>query len=873
MKQKLKQIYTVLIALFFGIIAISFSGNPPDGRTGAPGELTCADGCHTGNNPNGFAGTIDIVNFPTSITPNTTYNLQATVTTTAGSPVRAGFQAVALDGSNLNIGDFMTSDPNVNTTNSGGKEYVEHSPAQFFGGGNTVTYNFDWVSPSGQNGEVVTIYTAALIANGANGNSGDLTVLNTVSGTISGGGGSPPAISATSTNVSCFGFNDGTASASANGGTPGYMYNWSNGASGANISNLAAGTYTVTVTDNAGLTASASTMVSQPSQVNTFITNQSNVDCFGNNNGSASASAAGGNGNFSYNWSNGNNTATINNVAAGTYTVTATDGSNCTNSTTVTITQPTAITINIAPNNISCNGANDGSVTAFGNGGTGNFNYSWSNGASGPTISNLSAGTYTVTAVDANNCIQTATTTITQPNAITINISPNNLSCNGANDGSVTAFGNGGAGNFNYSWSNGASGPTISNLPAGTYTVTAVDANNCIQTATTTITQPNAINLSAVGGNISCNGDNDGTASAFANGGAGSFSYNWSNGQSGQNIFNLAAGTYTVTASDANNCFEIETITIIEPNQIFISINQNNVSCNGASDGSATANASGGVAGFSYSWSTGANSQTITGLPAGTYTVTATDINNCDIIESVTITEPNAISISTAQVDITCNGFSDGIANASATGGAGNLSYSWSTGATGQVITNLSAGTYTVTVTDANNCNNTSTFIFTDPAPLNLTATFANISCAGFDNGTATATGSGGAGNLSYLWSNNMSTATITNLIPGSYTVTVTDANGCTNEETVGISEPLPISVSISQNNITCNGDSDGSASATASGGTGNLNYSWSNGVNGPSISNLAAGTYTVTSTDANGCSQTETINISEPSAISISVS
>lgn len=871
MKKRTNKIFTFFITLLFAVLFISFSGNPPDGNTGAPGDNLCT-GCHSNSNPNGFAGTVNVINFPSSITPNSTYNLQAEITYTSGTPVRAGFQAVVLDASNNNSGDLSTTDPNVATTFPGLREYVEHSPAQSFGSGTSVTYSFDWVAPNASNGEVITLYIASLFGNGANGNGGDLTITNSISGTID-SGGSPPTSSATATDVSCFGGNDGTATAQVSGGTPGYTYIWSNGGSGASISNLIAGSYTVTVTDASSLTATATAVIGQPTQLSLLLINQTNVDCFGNNNGSATVLGSGGTTGYSYIWSNGASGATNSNLSAGTYTATVTDGNLCTSTEVVTITQPITISLLTTSTNISCNGDNNGTASAFGSGGSSSFSYAWSNGLNGQTISNLGGGTYTVTATDATNCTEVQSVNVTEPSAISINILPTNISCNGANDASATAIGNGGTGSFTYTWSNGTTGPTISNLNAGTFTVTAVDGNNCIQTQTVSFTEPSAITVIISSNNVLCNSENNGSATAFGSGGAGGFSYLWSNGMNGQTISSLSPGTYTATATDANNCTQIESITISEPNPIVINISQSNILCNGENNGTAGANGSGGSGNISYTWSNGISGANLSNLIAGVYTVTATDANNCTQTESVTISEPTEIIINFSQTNILCNGENNGAASANGSGGSSGFSYSWSNGSSDATISNLSSGTYTLTITDANNCEKVESVTITEPNAIVVSISQTNVLCNGENNGAAEANGNGGSGNFNYIWSNGDTGATISNLTPGTYTTTATDSNGCTETESVTISESPEITLNIFSNEISCINTDDGSATASGNGGAGNFTYVWSNGMNGATISNLSAGTYTVSATDGNNCETTETVNLSNPTAIILNIS
>ncbi len=680
----------------------------------------------------------------------------------------------------------------------------------------------------------------------------------------------------TRVNVSCNGGNNGTLTAVPSGGTAAYTYAWTTGATTATATGLTAGSYTVTVTDANGCTQTKVRAVTQPTAVVASISGN-NVSCNGGSSGSATASASGGTGTKSFVWSTGATTASVTGLTAGTYTVTASDANSCTDTETVTITEPTAVVASIGtPTNVSCNGGSDGSATASASGGTTAYTYAWSSGATTAAATGLTAGSYTVTVTDANGCTDTETTTITQPaTAVTAIIgTPNNVSCNGASDGSATASGTGGTGTITFAWSTGATSASVTGLSAGTYTVTATDANSCTDTETVTITQPSALIASIVAdSNVSCNGASDGGATASATGGTTAYTYAWSNGATTSSITGIIAGTYTVTITDANGCTDSESVTITEPSAMTASIGTpTNASCNGASDGSATASVSGGTATFTYAWSNGGTSATNSGLAAGTYTVTVTDANGCSDTESVTITEPTAVvaSIGTP-TNVSCNGGSDGSATASASGGTTAYTYAWSSGATTAAATGLTAGSYTVTVTDANGCTDTETTTITQPATAvtAIIGTPNNVSCNGASDGSATASGTGGTGTITFAWSTGATSASVTGLSAGTYTVTATDANSCTDTETVTITQPSALIASIvADSNVSCNGASDGGATASATGGTTTYTYSWSNAATTASITGVIAGTYSVTITDANGCTDSASVTITEPASV-----
>lgn len=306
---------------------------------------------------------------------------------------------------------------------------------------------------------------------------------------------------------------------------------------------------------------------------------------------------------------------------------------------------------------------------------------------------------------------------------------------------------------------------------------------------------------------------------------------------------------------------------------------QTNISCNGGNNGAASVTASGNGT-LSYDWMpgtpTGDGTASVTGLSAGDYTVTVTDAGACSATQTLHISEPSAISTSVStQSNITCFGANNGSVAIAASGGTGSLAYSWApAGGTSASATNLAAGIYTVTVTDANSCSATQTLTISEPAAIVATATQTNASC-GNTNGAASISASGGTGALNYSWTpSGGSAATALNLGVGVYTVTISDASACSVTETVNIGSNSTIVATATQTDVTCNGLSNGAANVSASGGTGALSYTWMpSGGNAAAAMNLAAGDYTVTISDANACSTTQTVTIAEPAAIVVSAS
>ncbi|MET3022303.1 T9SS type A sorting domain-containing protein [Flavobacterium hydatis] len=454
-----------------------------------------------------------------------------------------------------------------------------------------------------------------------------------------------------------------------------------------------------------------------------------------------------------------------------------------------------------------------------------------------------------------------------------------NILCAGTTTGSASVIPSGGIGTYTYSWSpSGGTGSIATNLSAGTYTVTVKDGILCETTKTFIIIETGTpINIVPTQTNVSCNGGTNGTATAAATGGTGTLSYSWSpSGGTAATATGLAAGTYTVTVTDATLCSKQQVFNITEPTAITTSGTQTNLSCNGGTNGSATVTASGGTGALTYSWSpSGGTAATATGLTAGIYTVRVTDANLCFKDQVFNITQPTAITTSGTQTNLSCNGGSNGTATVTASGGTGALTYSWSpSGGTAATASGLTAGIYTVRVTDANLCFKDQVFNITQPTAITTSGTQTNVSCNGGSNGTATVTASGGTGALTYSWSPSGGTGvTASGLTAGIYTVTVTDANGCSKDQVFDISQPTAITTSGTQTNVTCNGQADGTATVTANGGTGTLTYSWSpSGGTAATASGLTPGIYTVTVTDANGCSKDQVFNIIEPIAHNLSV-
>ena len=528
--------------------------------------------------------------------------------------------------------------------------------------------------------------------------------------------------------------------------------------------------------------------------------------------------------------------------------------------------------------NVSCNGGNNGSATV--SAGSGSYTYDWTPNApvgdNAATASGLTAGTYTVTVTTSCGLSSTVSVTLTEPGAVTATTTQTNVLCNGATTGSAGVNLSGGTAPYTYVWSNGSTAQSVCGLAAGNYSVTIKDANNCSIIKNFSITQPAALEASTSQTDVSCFGGNSGAAGVMPTGGVAPYTYLWSNGSTAQNISGLTQGNYTVTISDANNCSITRSINITQPSELTASTAQTNTTCYGTATGTATITVSGGTGSYAYLWSpSGATTETATGLAAGTHTVTVTDDSGCQIVRSYNIQDAPLLTAATSSTNVACFGAANGSATVNVTGGTGSYSYSWSpSGGTGATASNLAPGTYTVTIADANACQITKSITITQPALALTATTTATPACSGGATGSATVEAAGGTGSYSYSWSPSGGTGeTANNLSAGVYTVTVTDANNCQISENVTIIETTAMTVSIQSSDITCNGAANGTATAVVNSGSGNYTYNWSNGATTQSISNIAAGTYSVTVSDLSGCTgATDSVTINEPTALNVSV-
>ena len=687
-----------------------------------------------------------------------------------------------------------------------------------------------------------------------------------------------------SSSVSCFGGSTGSATILATGGTPGYTYSWIGSSSTTNTATgLTAGSYTATVRDVNLCTVTQSIVIIEASSILTSITATTQASC-GLSDGSVSVNVFGGTPAYTYTWappspssSFTTSIASTNSLAAGVTQLYIRDANSCISNLFITISNPNAPVITPTQTNVLCYGNLTGVAQVSITGGTGSYSYSWSPsvGTNTNIATNLASGNYILSVADAANCTAGYVFSITQPTApLNANtVITNSILCYGDITGSATTTITGGTPSYTISWEGNTSTTTsASTYAAGNYTYQVVDDNGCITSNSFTISQPTAVlSVMATQSNVLCYGNSTGSVNITPSGGTPGYSYTWTASSSTTNTATgLIAGDYTTTVTDNNGCSVTQTITITEPSLLVANIvNSAPASC-GLSNGQATVNVTGGTPVHTYSWTTPlatytANTVYTNSLSAGMNQVVVTDINGCQTNTSLVITNLNGPTVTTSVTNITCYGDATGSITTSITGTSTYI-YIWSNGSFAANLTNIPAGNYSLTVQDNNNCITAATV--TQPiSPVSLQITTVTpVNCFGTSTGSVQVIAIGGASGYTYNWQpGNVTTANLSNVPVGDYTLTATDNIGCATRSVIVINSTATDSVVVrltSAVDPSCE-KPDGSISVDVTGGTPQYSYLW-NPVNGstPTLTNLEAGNYTVLVTDNNGCTDALIVSI-----------
>lgn len=699
-----------------------------------------------------------------------------------------------------------------------------------------------------------------------------------------------PSISTTS--ITCFNACNGSLGGSAVGGTPSYTFTWNTPTgtvSGGALAGRCAGNYTLFVRDANNCTVSATSTLTQPTDMTVSVV-PTNVTCFSSCNGALSGNAIGGTPGYTLTWSNGFTGNPNTSLCTGNYILTVTDTRGCVKTQTASVGTPSAIVLGTTTASTSCAGGCDGSATITASGGTPSFTFSFN---SAPAITNttgiatgLCAGNYIASVTDANGCPQSTAFTISSPPLLSAAITGIRPSCTGCTGSSTVTASNGSPG-YTYSWTNSlttvvSTASTAASLCPGNYTATVFDSKGCSANATVNIAQT-VISAAVLGGTgIQCFGACTGSAVVSPSGGTAPYNFTWTpTAQTTQTATNLCAGVYTVTVreSGGSNCSSTATINIASPSSITVSSSQNSLSCFGVCTGSISASASGGTGAKTFSWSPGGQStSSITNQCAGTYTLRITDANGCTVTpQTFTITQPTSVTATfTNTIPSGCT-LSNGSICVTPSGGSGSgYTYSWSpvTGSN-SCLTGLAAGVYSVLITDGTGCTRTLSSVLNSPAGPTITVAQQSVSCFGATTGGATITALG-TPVFNYTWSPAVAgnTNVASGLGTGTYVVSVRDGNNCVTNQSVVIAQAASLTINSNTFNPRCAGGApNGSITIAPSGATPPYNYAWS----GPAftattqnVSGLGQGIYSLTLTDALLCQRNFTFNLVSPPPITV---
>ena len=728
------------------------------------------------------------------------------------------------------------------------------------------------------------------------------------------------------TDIDCNGNESGAIDLSVDGGTANYIYAWtktgddSYSATTQDLTDLSAGTYNVTITDASDCTTTNSFTIVEPTELIIADAGLSTeIACFGDNGQirvditqESVPATEDSTPEYTYALYQGDSVGSTNTTSdlnytfdapAGTYKVRVTDASGCFKETSdITLTQPDPISISTnSTSNVSCNGGSDGFIDITISGGTTNdsssYTIQWikendSNfSANSEEISNLSSGTYTVTITDSNDCSVSDTFIISEPDELTSSGSITNIDCNGNENGAIDLSVNGGTANYIYAWtktgddSYSATTQDLTDLSGGTYNVTITDANDCTTTNSFTIIEPVELIIADAGlsTEIACFGDNGLIRVNITQATVASYTYALYQGDSLVQTttisdlnytFSAPAGTYEVRVTDANGCASSFTTELTQAEEeLLIDIEKTDLNCYNSNNGTITVTTTGGVAPYTFSWSDSGTGSFRDGLTIGTYTVTITDSIGCVKVRTVEIENGDLFNIDPVVTPISCFGADDGSIELNLEGGVSPISFIWSDNSNaGQSRNNLPPGDYSVLIQDASGCEIQRDFTIIEPEEISISAVVTNATdCDNPASGSIDLQISGGNSPYIFQWSNGAVTEDISALIAQTYSVTVTDSKGCISEKEFTITRPDDLEIDLATNiYAVCESrEVFQNNTLSISGGVAPYIIQWSGGEvtgnNNEIMDTKIDGSYQVTVTDALGCSESISFDVSTP--------
>ena len=649
----------------------------------------------------------------------------------------------------------------------------------------------------------------------------------------------------------------------ANSGMP--VFIWSNGQTGATINPTQSGIYSVTAVDGMGCQTidSASVIVHENLSFETF---HSDAACFGETSGGIILVVNGGEDPFQFLWSNGETTKDITGIPSGNYTVTITDANGCTEETMTAVDNPPSLSIEPQITPIPC-ADGLGQIGLDVSGGTLPYTFLWSNGETTKDIMGIPSGNYTATITDANGCTEETTEVVGNPPSLSIEPQITAILCaNGL--GQIDLDMSGGTSPYTFLWSNGETTKDITDISSGNYTVTITDANGCTETTLAAMDSPPSLSIEPQITPIPC-ANGLGQIGLDVSGGTLPYTFLWSNGADTQNLENVLAGSYSVTMTDANQCEETRFFDLTEPAALIVEGNSSDIDCsllNGT--GTASLTATGGTPPLSYLWSNAETTPSISPALPGVYTATVTDANGCQKDFSATVDLMGSLQTTSGISPISChpnNGTAtDGAAFIQSVQGVAPIHYLWENGLTDSITTNLGAGSYEVTVTDAIGCSAIDSFTMVLPTALTFETSSTDLLCFDMPTGQAQVVANGGTPGYSFLWDNGTTTPNVDGLFAGLYSVAITDSLGCQGSTTVTVGSPPLLELGINAEPSGLCPDETGNLKAIANGGMMPYSFLWDNMQTDSFLVNAPTGEYAVLVTDANGCMANDTIVLVE---------
>jgi len=672
-------------------------------------------------------------------------------------------------------------------------------------------------------------------------------------------------ITSTVVDVTCIGSNNGAVAITTSGGTMPYAFSWDNGATTENITSLTAGNYLLSITDGAGCQFSESISVGTLPSIVISLNNSLNEFC-GQANGSIDINVSGGSGSYGYSWDNGAGTQDLSNLSGGTYEVTVTDANGCQSVQSFDILNDVSncsaycfLTLSPTVTNENC-GDGTGQIEVTVTQATQPYIVSWNTGETTEDLANLTAGTYTITVTDANQCVENVAIQVgnNTGNLFVSTQQINNENC-GNSDGSIDVNVSGGTLPYTFNWDNGATTEDISSLAAGSYAITVTDGNGCVLSSPFSIVNNTGSLTATVAINNEICSNSGGSIDLSPTGNAGALTYLWSNGATSQDITNLSAGLYSCTITDVNACVLItqqynlinESSTLLLSNTVI-----NNENCNNGL-GDIDITLQGGTIPLSFAWDNGATSEDISALSAGTYSCTISDANGCQVQTGIVnlFNSPGSLTVATDLITNETCANNQGAITVTTTGGSAPITYSWDNGSTSEDISGLTSGSYHLTVTDANGCVfNHSESISNTSGTLQIDNAILSHENCNNGSGAIDLIRSGGNAPFTFNWNNGATTEDLSALSAGNYLVTITDANGCQVTENYTINNLTGTLAATTLGTAEFCTNNNGAIDLTVTGGTGPYTFLWSNGATTEDLTGIAGGTYSCAITDVPGC-------------------